>query len=80
MLPNLLIDTVPYWMTGVLCVCVCVIYVKLYCCGIAYTYIKCNSTVTLLSCRTAYAKGMGHSEAHDMVTMTEFQVVRETIW
>ena len=41
-----------------------------------HIYSKC----THFSCRTAYAKGMGHSEAHDMVTMTEFQIVRETIW
>jgi len=30
--------------------------------------------------RTVYTKGTGRSEAHDMVTVTELQIVRETIW
>ncbi|XP_065916351.1 gamma-tubulin complex component 5-like isoform X2 [Dysidea avara] len=40
-----------------------------------------NRYCTLVNDWTAYAKGIGHSDVkEDMVTMTEFQVVRETIW
>ena len=60
---------------------VCMFVVCACLCG-TYPPITELCTVSLMSfCRTAYAKGIGHSDVkEDMVTMTEFQVVRETIW
>ena len=66
------------------CVCVCVLVNACVVCmrvrGMPTCMHNNNNYQLSLSCRAAYAKGIGCSEAQEMVTITEFQIVRETIW
>ena len=67
------IDTVSYWKTGQ---CLFVLSVFVFVCVCMYVVYTSDYYLA----RTVYTKGTGRSEAHDMVTVTEFQIVRETIW